>query len=62
MMLVLSRRVGEAIIINDDITITVVGVKGGQVRLSIDAPREVSIYRDELYERIKQGKKEDENK
>lgn len=52
-MLVLSRRLGETIVIGDDIRLTVLSVSGGQVRLGIAAPKEVSVHREEIYERIK---------
>jgi len=52
-MLVLTRRSGEAIKLSDDITITVVEIKGNQVKLGIEAPLDVRIYRKELYETIK---------
>ena len=53
-MLVLTRKAGEGIIIGDDIRITVVELKGGGVRIGIDAPREKKIYRQEVFDRIKQ--------
>lgn len=54
-MLILTRRVGEKIVIGDDeYGVTVLGVKGNQVRLGIDAPRNVEVHREEIYERIRQ--------
>jgi carbon storage regulator len=52
-MLILTRRVGETVVIGDDVDVTVLGVKGNQVRLGVKAPREVSVHREEIYKRIK---------
>jgi carbon storage regulator len=52
-MLILTRRVGETLMIGDDITITVLGVKGNQVRIGVNAPKNVAVHREEIYERIK---------
>jgi carbon storage regulator len=53
-MLILTRRVGETIVIGDDVTVTVLGVKGNQVRLGVNAPRDLPVHREEIYERIQQ--------
>ncbi len=55
-MLILTRRVDETLIIGDDVHITVIGVKGNQVRIGINAPKNVSVHREEIYERIQQEK------
>ena len=52
-MLILTRRVGETIVIGNDITVTVLGVKGNQVRIGVQAPKDVSVHREEIAERIK---------
>lgn len=59
-MLILTRRVGETVVIGNDVTVTVLGVKGNQVRLGVNAPREVAVHREEIYERIKQEKAAEE--
>ena len=52
-MLILTRRVGETLMIGDEVTVTVLGVKGNQVRIGVNAPRDVSVHREEIYDRIK---------
>jgi carbon storage regulator len=52
-MLILTRRVGESVMIGNDVTVTILGVKGNQVRVGINAPKNVAVHREEIYERIK---------
>ena len=52
-MLILTRRIGETVMIGDEVTVTVLGVKGNQVRIGVNAPKDVSVHREEIFERIK---------
>ena len=58
-MLILTRRVGETLMVGDDVTVTVLGVKGNQVRIGVNAPKEVAVHREEIYQRIQKEREGD---
>lgn len=60
-MLILTRRVGETLMIGDEVSVTVLGVKGNQVRIGVNAPREVAVHREEIFDRIKKEHAGDES-
>ena len=59
-MLVLTRRIGETLMVGDEITVTILGINGNQTRIGINAPRDVAVHREEIYEKIQQEKMESE--
>lgn len=58
-MLILTRRVGESLMIGDNVNVTVLGIRGNQVRIGVNAPKDVAVHREEIYERIQQEKDDD---